>query len=67
MWKHPQLIKEVVGYKREIRFDKTKPDETPRKLLDVTRLNNTGWRHKTELKEVVEITYQWLKENCGKI
>jgi len=58
-----QLIKEVVGYEGEIRFDTTKPDGTPRKLLDVTRLHNTGWRHKIELKEGLELTYQWFKEN----
>jgi len=62
-----QLIKEVVGYEGEIRFDTTKPDGTPRKLLDVTRLHNTGWRHKIELKEGLEFTYQWFKENWGKI
>ena len=58
-----QLIKEVVGYEGEIRFDTTKPDGTPRKLLDVTRLHNTGWRHKIELKEGLELTYHWFKEN----
>jgi len=58
-----QLIKEVVGYEGEIRFDTTKPDGTPRKLLDVTRLHTTGWRHKIELKEGLELTYQWFKEN----
>ncbi len=62
-----QLVKEVVGYEGEIRFDTTKPDGTPRKLLDVTRLHNTGWRHKIELKEGLELTYQWFKENWGKI
>jgi len=60
-----QLVKEVVGYEGEIRFDTTKPDGTPRKLLDVTRLHNTGWRHKIELKEGLERTYQWFKENWG--
>jgi len=58
-----QLIKEVVGYEGEIRFDTTKPDGIPRRLLDVTRLHNTGWRHKIELKEGLELTYQWFKEN----
>lgn len=58
-----QLVKEVVGYEGEIRFDTTKPDGTPRKLLDVTRLHNTGWRHKIELEEGLELTYQWFKEN----
>lgn len=62
-----QLIKEVVGYEGEIRFDTTKPDGIPRRLLDVTRLHNTGWRHKIELKEGLELTYQWFRENWVKI
>lgn len=59
-----QLIKEVVGYEGEIRFDTTKPDGIPRRLLDVTRLHNTGWQHKIELKEGLEKTYKWFLENC---
>ncbi len=62
-----QLIKEVVGYEGEIRFDTTKPDGIPRRLLDVTRLHNTGWRYKIELKEGLELTYQWFRENWVKI
>jgi len=62
-----QLVKEVVGYEGEIRFDTTKPDGTPKKLLDVTRLHNTGWRHKIELRNGLELTYQWFKENWKKI
>jgi len=58
-----ELIKEVVGYEGEIRFDTTKPDGTPRKLLDVTRLHNAGWRHKISLREGIENTYKWFKEN----
>jgi GDP-L-fucose synthase len=58
-----QLLKEVVGFEGEIRFDTTKPDGIPRRLLDVTRLHNTGWRHKIELKEGLKLTYQWFNEN----
>jgi len=58
-----ELIKEVVGYEGEIRFDKTKPDGTPRKLLDVSRLHNAGWSHKISLREGIENTYEWFKEN----
>ncbi|MGY4686677.1 GDP-L-fucose synthase family protein [Petrotoga sp. DB-2] len=61
-----QLVKEIVGYEGEIRFDTNKPDGTPRKLLDVTRLHNTGWRHKIELRKGLELTYQWFKENWGR-
>jgi len=55
-----ELIGEVVGYKGELKFDTSKPDGTPRKLLDVTRIQEAGWRHKTELKEGLEITYGWF-------
>jgi GDP-L-fucose synthase len=58
-----ELIKEVVGYEGEIRFDTTKPDGTPRKLLDVSKLHNAGWKHKITLREGLALTYQWFKEN----
>jgi GDP-L-fucose synthase len=51
-------IKEVVGYKGKIVFDSTKPDGTPRKLLDVSRINKLGWKAKTSLKSGLEKTYQ---------
>lgn len=54
------LIKEIVGYEGKITNDLTKPDGTPRKLLDVTRLNSTGFKHKIELKEGIEAVYNWF-------
>jgi len=57
------LIKEIVGYEGEIKFDTTKPDGTPRKLLDVSRLHATGWKHKIELREGIQSTYEWFKGN----
>ena len=59
------LIKEIVGYEGKIVNDLTKPDGTPRKLLDVTRLNSTGFKHKVELKEGIEKVYKWFLENEG--
>jgi GDP-L-fucose synthase len=56
------LIKEVVGYSGELRYDSTKPDGTPRKLLDVSRLNQSGWHYKTSLREGIEKVYHWYKE-----
>lgn len=53
-----EMIKEIVGYKGKIVFDKTKPDGTPRKLLDISKLHNLGWKHKTSLKDGLKITYQ---------
>jgi GDP-L-fucose synthase len=53
-----QLIAETVGYKGEILFDKTKPDGTPRKLMDSSRLHALGYKHGTSLKEGLRKTYQ---------
>jgi len=57
-----ELIKDVVGYQGELKFDTSKPDGTPRKLLDVSRLHNAGWKHKISLREGIEKTYEWFKE-----
>jgi len=55
-----EMIKEVVGYEGEIVQDTTKPDGTPQKQLDVSRLHSLGWKHKIELREGIEKTYQWF-------
>ncbi len=57
------LIKEVVGYEGTITFDSTKPDGTPRKLMDSSRLHALGFRHKTSLKKGLEKTYQDFLNN----
>jgi len=54
------LISEIVGYKGSINHDTSKPDGTPRKLLDVSRINSLGWRYKTELQEGIDKTYNWF-------
>lgn len=56
------LISGIVGFKGKIAFDLSKPDGTPRKLMDVTRLNTLGWKYKTELKDGIEKTYKWFLE-----
>lgn len=53
------IIAEVVGYSGNIEHDQNKPDGTPRKLMDVSRINNLGWKYKTELRKGIEITYRW--------
>jgi GDP-L-fucose synthase len=53
-------MKAVVGYDGDLVFDPTKPDGTPRKLLDVSRLNAAGWQAKTDLKTGIEKTYAWF-------
>jgi GDP-L-fucose synthase len=57
-----QLVAQVVGYDRPIETDPTKPDGTPRKLLDVRRLTQLGWTARTPLKDGVEQTYQWYQQ-----
>jgi len=52
------LIKDVLGYDGELVFDTTKPDGTPRKLMDVTKLHNLGWKHQVELREGIALAYQ---------
>ncbi|MFT6165479.1 MAG: GDP-L-fucose synthase [Vicingaceae bacterium] len=54
-------IKEVVGFEGDLRFDATKPDGTPRKLMDVSKLHSVGWKHKIELKEGIKSVYNEVK------
>jgi GDP-L-fucose synthase len=56
------LICRIVGFRGSIHFDRTKPDGTPRKVVDVTRLSALGWRAKTSLEEGIESTYRWYVE-----
>lgn len=58
-----QLIQEIVGYKGEIVLDPTKPDGTPRKLLDITKLTNLGWKARFGLREGIADAYRWYLEN----
>jgi GDP-L-fucose synthase len=57
------LMKQVVGLKAEIGFDTTKPDGTPRKVCEVSKVHALGWRHQIKLKEGLESTYRWALEN----
>jgi GDP-L-fucose synthase len=54
-----ELIREVVGYTGDLAFDATKPDGTPRKLLDVSRLKSLGWAPRIPLREGIQQTYDW--------
>lgn len=58
-----ELMREVVGFAGEITFDRSKPDGTPRKLMDVSRLNALGWQAKIALKDGLRQTYQWYLAN----
>jgi len=52
------LIKGIIGYNGEIKFDTSRPDGTPRKLMDVSKLHSKGWKHKIELTEGIKLAYQ---------
>jgi GDP-L-fucose synthase len=54
-----EIVSEVVGFKGELIFDPSKPDGTPRKLLDTSRLEKLGWRPRVSLRDGIEQTYQW--------
>jgi GDP-L-fucose synthase len=58
-----EKIKEVVGFQGELTFDTSKPDGTPRKLVDVTKLNSLGWKATTSLDQGLKQAYQWFLEN----
>ena len=55
-----KMVAAVVGYAGKISYDMSKPDGTPRKLMDVTRIHAMGWRHKIELEDGIRSTYQWF-------
>lgn len=58
-----ETVKRIVGYEGEIVWNKDMPDGTPRKLTDVTKLHNLGWKHKVDLEEGVKLSYDWFREN----
>ncbi len=56
------MVRDVVHPGAELVFDTSKPDGTPRKLLDVSKLHALGWRHSIELRDGIESTYRWYLE-----
>ena len=61
-----ELICDVVGFDGELVWDATKPDGTPRKLLDVTKLNNLGWRATIPIRDGIVRTYDWFSKNAAR-
>ena len=61
------IIQKVTGHQGEIIWDTEKPDGTPRKLMDVSKMKELGWEYSTELKEGIEKTYSWFLENIESI
>lgn len=58
-----ELIQQIVGHQGQIEWDSDKPDGTPRKLMEVSKMHNLGWKHQVELKEGIQRTYQWFLDN----
>jgi len=61
-----ELICDIVGFEGQLAWDETKPDGTPRKLLDVTRLQNLGWRPTIPLRDGIAQTYEWFLKNVAR-
>tara|TARA_R110000787_G_scaffold35490_1_gene91131 strand:- start:7327 stop:8274 length:948 start_codon:yes stop_codon:yes gene_type:complete len=62
-----ETIQKVVGHSGEIIWDSDKPDGTPRKLMDISKMHQLGWKHKIELEKGIEKTYTWFLENIENI
>ncbi|MBN1234161.1 MAG: GDP-L-fucose synthase [Candidatus Coatesbacteria bacterium] len=62
-----ETIKDITGFSGDIHWNIEKPDGTPRKILDVSRINEIGWKARTGLREGLEITYKWFIDNQDKI
>ena len=60
-----EIIKDTVGYQGNIVFDSSKPDGTPKKVTDVTKLNSLGWQSKTSLRDGIEMTYDGYLNNLS--
>ena len=58
-----EMVKKVVGFTGELKFNTEKPDGTKRKLLDVSKLEGTGWKYKVDLEDGVRMEYEWYREN----
>jgi len=60
-----EMVRDVVAPELELAFDASKPDGTPRKLLDVSRLHDLGWRHRIALRAGIESTYAWFRAHAA--
>ena len=61
------MVRDVVGFQGEIVYDASKPDGTPRKLVDTSKINSLGWQAKTALREGIENTYRWFLDNVDNL
>lgn len=58
-----ETVKKVIGFEGKLKFDATKPDGTPRKLLDISKLNDAGWKASIDLQDGISATYEWYLDN----
>ena len=61
-----ETIQKITGHQGEIIWDSTKPDGTPRKLMDISKMHQLGWKHQVGLEEGIQKTYEWFLENTNK-
>jgi GDP-L-fucose synthase len=62
-----ETVRAVVGYEGRLEFDATKPDGTPRKLLDVSKISALGWRPRIALPAGIEQVYDWFRQNAASL
>mgnify|MGYP000134315217 CR=1 FL=1 len=62
-----ETIQDITGHQGEIIWDATKPDGTPRKLMDISKMHDLGWKHKVDLEEGIQKTYEWFLEHVKEI
>lgn len=62
-----ETIQKITGHQGEIIWDATKPDGTPRKLMDISKMHNLGWKHKVDLEQGIQLTYEWFVENVENV
>jgi GDP-L-fucose synthase len=62
-----ETIQKVVGHEGELIWDSSKPDGTPRKLMDISKMHSLGWKHNVVLEEGIKKTYSWFLENIEEI
>ena len=60
-----EIVRDVVAPGVKLEFDTSKPDGMPRKLLDVSRLHDLGWRHRIDLRDGIRSTYAWFEESLA--
>jgi GDP-L-fucose synthase len=62
-----ETIQKITGHQGEIIWDATKPDGTPRKLMDISKMHDLGWKHKVDLEEGIQLTYDWFLEHAKEV